>query len=406
MKTVIVGGGIAGLYAALQCPVGHGQTVEVYEASGRWGGNIATQYYEGYQYEAGAGRFNDHHVLLMELIRRYNLTPVKIQSVKHSCEHSGTLVPAVGKWAVKGTTTERQGMTLGTYLEKTYSKAYRKEVQEAFGYDAEFDWLNADDALRLFRTDFREGISYYFLKEGLTELVRRMVAELKSRPGVRMYLRRSLEAFEWDADTRSFQLTFNGAHTVNVNTNALYLALPKAALERVKAAPLEALRTELASVRAVPLHRIYGRFTQDSEYPSQRTTTRLPIRQYIPMNAERRLAMVSYSDAQAAERWHQLYHKDPSECKEKMEHTLTAMFQQCIEEPKASKAMRLRWIRSYFWEAGVHVWKAGISSTVVRKRVRFPLGHTVPCFIIGEAYSAHQGWIEGALQTVMEANKT
>ena len=408
-KAAFIGGGIAGLYAALLYSDAHpGHTVTVYEASGRWGGNIETYYdpKKAYQYEAGAGRFNNHHKLLNGLIERFGLTPIPITSKKQSCELLKVPKPALAPKPKAAVATGAETMTYGEYLEQQTSKEYRREAQEAFGYDAEFDWMNAADALRMFRMDFRSSIQYFALKEGLSELVKRMVKTLDERPNVHLRLRRKLTGWHWDAAAREFVVNVGKTHRVDV----LYLALPKEALLGIVGSPIDHLREALNAVQSVPLHRIYGRFTKDSAYPEQRTTTRLPIRQYIPIQPALKLSMVSYSDTGAADDWHGLYKKNREVFKATLEDTLTRMFRVCDdrretdrrENERADRTYRLRWARSYYWAAGVHVWKAGVSSEAVARVVRRPLGAEVPCFIVGEAYSRHQGWIEGALMTVQE----
>ena len=407
MTVAIVGGGIAGLYTALLYSDTYPeQKISIYEASGRWGGHIDTYYGSSIQYEKGAGRFNNHHRLLNALIQRFGLTPIPIVSKKLSCEYDS--FPEPDTQQTRDASKTYESMTYGEYLEKRYSKQYRKVVQETFGYDAEFDKMNASDAIRMFQTDFRSNSQYFALKEGLSELVRRIVDTLRKRPNIHLYLRHTL--MKWTA-TNGFNLTFvsQGQHNkeriVSVNANRLYLALPKNALIKLcSASPLRPFKSILNSVESVPLHRIYGRFTEASAYPDKRTTTRLDIRQYIPIHPEMKVSMVSYSDTHAANRWHALYVKDRIAFKSTLEQMLSKMFQSCSPQQQVNAPdYKLRWVRSYYWPAGVHVWKAGVSSDTIAHQLRQPLGLLIPCFIVGEAYSQHQGWIEGALQTVQQA---
>lgn len=402
VSVAIVGGGIAGLYTALLYSDMYPEhKVSIYEASERWGGNIQTYYGSKIHYETGAGRFNNHHRLLNALIQRFKLTPIPITSKKQSCEHD--VIPEPDAKA-PGAPEDYASITYGDYLEQRYSKEHRRVVQETFGYDAEFDKMNASDALRMFQTDFSSTRPYFALKEGLSELVKRMVDELRKRPNVYLYTHHTLT--KWTI-ANGFNLTFKRntriPPTISVSADRLFLALPKNALIKLCASsPLKPLKKVFHSVESIPLHRIYGRFTDASAYPDKRTTTRLNIRQYIPINPELKVSMVSYSDTRAAKKWHALYVKDRSEFKATLERMLTQMFQSCPEYI-STKTYKLRWVRSYYWAAGVHVWKAGVSSERIAPLLRQPLGEKVPCFIVGEAYSSHQGWIEGALWTVQEA---
>lgn len=400
----IVGGGIAGLYAALLCADKYPhRPIEVHEASGRWGGHIQTYYGSDYRYETGAGRFNSKHHLLNGLIKRFGLTVQPIQGKKHYCGDDGAPEMSLEEvWKhPKGTMMERQGMTFGEYIDRMYSSAIRQKLQAAFGYDAEFNKMNAADALRLFQTDFRSTIQYFSLKEGLSALVERIVEELASRPQVKLILHSALKSWEWRAPG-TFHLTFQ--HKV-VESQVLFLAVPKKALQGMTWPKTERIQEALEAVEAVSLHRLYGKYYTNSFYPIERRTIgaafpgALSIRQYIPVNPTKRIAMVSYCDTENADAWKQLYDADQDACKKHMEKTLDALQMTC-DKTTVHTATRLRWLRSYYWPEGVHVWRPGVSSKTLGNRIRHPLGATVPCFIVGESYSALQGWIEGALWTV------
>jgi monoamine oxidase len=48
----------------------------------------------------------------------------------------------------------------------------------------------------------------------------------------------------------------------------------------------------------------------------------------------------------------------------------------------------------YYWEVGTHVWKPGVNSSHIYKKVLNPVENVYVC---GEAYSMRQEWMEGAL---------
>ena len=75
---VIIGGGIAGLYSyyKLQNQNKH-LKIKLFEKENYFGGRIFTVKKiinnKKYQYEAGAGRLNDKHILFLKLIQQINL---------------------------------------------------------------------------------------------------------------------------------------------------------------------------------------------------------------------------------------------------------------------------------------------------------------------------------------------
>ena len=68
----IIGGGISGLYCALELSTKH--KVILFDERDYLGGRILTQNH----LELGAARFNDTHILLLKLIKRFHLTPISI----------------------------------------------------------------------------------------------------------------------------------------------------------------------------------------------------------------------------------------------------------------------------------------------------------------------------------------
>ena len=69
---MVIGGGIAGMYAALRY-IEQGVSVTLVEKNYQLGGNIKTVRVGDTLLEAGPGRFNKNHRLLLQLIQRYGL---------------------------------------------------------------------------------------------------------------------------------------------------------------------------------------------------------------------------------------------------------------------------------------------------------------------------------------------
>ena len=71
---IIIGGGISGLNSALK--LSKNNKIVLIDDRKYWGGRIHTK--QQPQYEEGAARFNDKHILLNNLINKYNLKKEKI----------------------------------------------------------------------------------------------------------------------------------------------------------------------------------------------------------------------------------------------------------------------------------------------------------------------------------------
>lgn len=406
---VIIGGGISGLYTALRyLEIFPTTNILLLEASSYLGGRLKTYYdkQRKYQYETGGSRFNQHHKLVLKLVRKYKCTPLPISSNKSLCTQDAMLKSIAEKWKTpvhfkKLPAGQLKQQTFGEYLSTNYSPEERALFQTSFGYDGEFNVMNAYDAIRIFERDFSQDANYYMIQEGFTTLIQRMVEDIRKKGGhirtnckVESFVHNKILAP--DTPSRFIIYTSYG----EIRASKLFIALPKSALQHID--PISTLPW-INTVESIPLHRIYAKFTSTSPYLSKRVTTELPIRQYIPTHPELKMAMVSYSDTQYAEKWHELYVRNETQFKKELINQLETLFNiESCHSFEDTKPIHLRWIRSYYWPEGVHLWKANVDSTKIRKTIMCPYGMRTPCYIIGEAYSANQGWVEGALETVEE----
>jgi monoamine oxidase len=106
--------------------------------------------------------------------------------------------------------------------------------------------------------------------------------------------------------------------------------------------------------------------------------------------------MISYTDGPNTQYWHNQSEKSIIvNLNKKIKEILPN-----IEIPK------LEWIdtTSSYWTYGCHYWvPSKLLTTQNKKKILHPLNNL---WIVGEAYSNHQAWIEGALNTSVSAVKS
>jgi len=120
-----------------------------------------------------------------------------------------------------------------------------------------------------------------------------------------------------------------------------------------------------------------------------KTTTNLPIQQFIPINAESGLVMITYTDTKNARQWQQ--DKINDVFKKKIMKNIRILFpEKKIPEPI--------FLTSNFYAEGTHLWKVNCDGVSLQPRILQPF-RDMNLFICGESYSTNQGWIEGALET-------
>jgi len=382
---VIIGGGIAGLYAATKLV---GKPVTILEKSNRLGGCICTHYEKDLSYETGAGRFNKYHKLLFKLIKEYGLTPVQITNTKKTyipvlCKNVKAVLSTVLDYAKNVPVKILKSITFLQLCNTAVGFDKAQYLMKSFGYNAEFEIANAYASIRIFEEDFKEDVEYFYCKEGLSELVKRMEDDLLQK-GVVIIKNRSVTDISTD-----LVVTCNNKEIIKASK--IVLAVPKEALVKMSLFTVDQQKA-LNAVTGVTLHRIYAKYETPWFFENiSRTTTDLPLRQFIPINREKAIAMASYSDMHDADFW-QVYKKNgtlETELKKQLEMVFAG------ENP----IPKTIWLRSYYWKNAVHAWNAGVDPVKIQKCLKNIHPNVA---IVGESYSFRQGWIEGALESVIK----
>ena len=116
----------------------------------------------------------------------------------------------------------------------------------------------------------------------------------------------------------------------------------------------------------------------------KKQTSNTDIRMIIPINSH--IIMISYTDDSLANKWNHLYKTDKELFYKKM---LTEFY-----DNTGIKLMKPDEIAFEYWKNGIHLWKPGFDQIKNYNKIIQPVDSL---FLSNEAYSTHQGWIEGSL---------
>ena len=181
---------------------------------------------------------------------------------------------------------------------------------ESFGYNDESNNVNAKNGLEIFKKSFSPNLKYYSLQNGLEQIVLHLEAFLKEK-GIVIQLHEMIADIEKSKSYKSSIIihtnTFNSKNKT-YHTNKLILAMPRGSL--VKIPFLHSICHLLNSVEDSSLFRIYAVFPKGKDgkvwfHDIPKTTTNLPIQQFIPISADSGLVMISYSYTKNAKQWQQ-----------------------------------------------------------------------------------------------------
>jgi cytochrome b involved in lipid metabolism len=429
---VIIGGGIAGLYTLYKLSKQFTNLkILLLESGERYGGRIYSykETIDGEEYvmDLGAGRLGHHHKLINTLISELGLkskivnipnTKTYIEVTENNKAHEKTqykdsimaklykfflspLVSKLGKSAL-------QKFYLYELLTKYMSASFSQKVASVFEYSSDLNELNAYDALGYFKYDYNKESTFFTLNGGLGQIIDHLLTAIKQTHG---YKRKNISICNL---SHVENVTYNANANTNANANLfsicvsnyknsskttyycdhLICAIPKQSLESLTI--FKPLLRDLDSINPINLVRIFEVYkTENGESwfkNIKKTITNSKVQFVIPINSNNGLIMSSYSDCANARFWNNLLAKKGLDyVKQTLNSTLNLVFSVYNISVPPSKYIKL-----YFWDAGVANWKKNVDSDYLSYKLINPLPNV---YIIGENYSKYQAWCEGALMT-------
>lgn len=154
-----------------------------------------------------------------------------------------------------------------------------------------------------------------------------------------------------------------------------------------------------------PLHRIYAVFPKSKDGTIWfdglgKFVTPTPIRYFIPINPEKGITMISYTDGEDTKVWTDLaYGADPKN--ETLGFLLTQECRRLFPEKDIPYPI---FLKSHPWDSGCSYWLPGqYNVKEASKESLQPFGSLIPnVYVCGESFSLRQAWMEGALENTRD----
>lgn len=419
MKTIIVGGGISGLYLAYQLLKKYpNQNVEVIEGSGRLGGRIYTQHHG--LFEMGAKRISEKHHKTVELLKELGLgSRLDFKNKKQAKEsyyvhgkHCDAVKACFGRdlykvlktlYETNKSPTMYRKSTQDWLLQHGMSEDTLSQIKIIYGFTAEFQKSNAAEGIPYILSLLNPKIKFTECQGGLSQITALLAKKLYQNSHFSVKLDTYIDQAHHLKDGISrFQVSSDG-NTV-AEGHRLVFALPPHAIKGIKMTGFPDWNKKAQRFQQktpTRLLRVYGEFHKKNLFrdcPSVMTDLLLTSVEPIENgNSKHSYAMITYCDEEkAAEVVHLL---DNGRYQKLARKWLKQIYPQLKSRLTSDTKLDTFY---YDWDPAGYYTRPGVSHQKLNKGLRIPYGnnHALPFFVVGDTYSSLPIWIEGSLASV------
>jgi len=391
---IIIGSGISGLYSAYNIKnVSHSTSFLVLEKYKKnWiGGRTSNETFYGSQIVTGAGIGRlDTNTLLIKLLKKLNIEYTKYNSIMN---YSKTMNPVdivkiIEKLKIEYKNhPELHNKTFKQFFIKTLgNELYKKFIMSA-GYT---DYEDADIAETLYNYGMEDNKSGW---TGLHIPWKKLVDKFYDLIG-HNHFRFSSNVIEIKK-VKEEPCTF----LINLENGEKYLCN-----RVIIATTIDTVKNLLPNykiynqIKGQPFLRLYAKFDKKStdilkNYVSHYTIVPGPLQKIIPINHNKGIYMIAYSDNDNA-----VILKD--NLKNTPENR--ELFSELVEKSLGiHEKLHIIAIKDFYWPIGTHYYTPLNNAYSSRQDFLYKAQHPQKgMLVVGEAFSRYQGWVEGALESV------
>jgi len=365
----VIGGGLAGLYAALRLVEKNPQfRVLLVEKENSFGGRAKTARFSNKEVVTGAGIgvYNKDH-LLRKLLERYDLmsTPYtsKIDHLNESHIDTVALIEDMKTRPLDRKKTFRDN----------FIRLYGRELYEKFKLsDGYSDYEKADVIDTIYDYGFEDNVSgntlfrvpwSLLIKSLLKDLKKRHVVLKRNTPVSRVYKTKTGYAI------RTPERTYNSKNVIYATNLPGLSSYQDSTFQRL-----------LLQIRCQPFLRLYIKTDRPINTITTFTITNNFLQKAIPFGDN--VYMISYSDNNYANRLQRLD-----------DDTL-------IRRLEKLYSIRVLNLRRFYWSCGTHYYRPLRGFHSRDEYINRVQNYTTGLYVVGELISVRQGWVEGALESV------
>ena len=410
---IIVGSGIAGLYAGYQIKriAPANTTFLILEKNPKkWmGGRAGNETFYGADVVVGAGvgRKNKDHALI-QLLKDTNTPYSEFKSTRNYATFQPVDINGIVrvlKDAYKKDSSFHQDKTFKHFFVDVLGVDKYKEFVITTGYT---DFEHADICETLYHYGMDDNVGgWTALHVHWSDLIERLYDRIGGAPHFRFSTEVSkIEQREDSAGTDNdakYRFEITTANHKKYYANKVVVATTIQGIRKI--VPGASSPTSIyQNIKGQPFLIVYAKFDRTSteimkKYVQTFTVVQGPLQKLIPMDPDKGVYMVAYTDNQHAIA---LKSKGALENTPEVREMYSKWIKKALGIPKDEVPLNIMAIRDYYWSDGTHYYTP-IHPTEYKRRPEFinKAQHPMPgMVVVGEVVSRNQGWVEGALESV------
>ena len=410
---IIIGSGIAGLYAGYQIKriAPANTTFLILEKNPKkWmGGRAGNETFYGADVVVGAGvgRKNKDHALI-QLLKDTKTPYSEFKSTRNYATFQPVDVIGIVrelKDAYKKDSSFHQDKTFKQFFVDVLGDDKYKEFVITTGYT---DFEHADICETLYHYGMDDNVSgWTALHVHWSDLIERLYDRIGGAPHFRFStevskIEQRKDSTGTDNDAK-YRFEITTANNKTYHANKVVVATTIQGIRKI--VPGASSPTSIyQNIKGQPFLIVYAKFDRTSteimkKYVQTFTVVQGPLQKLIPMDPDKGVYMVAYTDNQHAIA---LKSKGALENTPEVREMYSKWIKKALGIPKDEVPLNITAIRDYYWSDGTHYYTP-IHPTEYKTRPDFirKAQHPMPgMVVVGEVVSRDQGWVEGALESV------
>ena len=372
---IIIGSGISSLFYLYSLQkMNSNAKIAILEKRPYCGGRIHSIKIGDDIIDSGALRFNKNHKHLVQLLGELGIKNYTKLVSKKSIILSKQLREKWGIFLRKTSHKKYTNYPFSSVAKLFFTKVEYITLKLWFGYDQEWEHTQCYHLSKTMLSNY-DAEEYFYFPEGYSIVPDTVYNMVKDNKNYHFHFGKKVVKI---SDSNNIYTSDN----THFSSDNIIFACPPHYILNIEGT--EELAPLIGSIGWITLNRMYAKIPNHG-FPKKVIHSESPICQIVPINED--IVMISYSTGEDAKFW----------IEQEQNGTLWKTLQECLEPHFPIGIKKPEWIRQNYWNPATHYFKSGCIPEQIQYKSFQPI-YNKTWYIIGEAFSLNQGWVNGALE--------